>query len=257
MATARATALVEIENQLAERVTEFAEALPSHIKPEHFQRATLTALQQNPKLIEVDRRSLFTALKRCAQDGLIPDGREAVLVIYSDRERGSVAQYQPMVAGIRKLVLQSGEITRFEQAVICEGDEWDYELGDTPHIKHKPALDNRGKPILAYSVAQFRDGTLSRDVMTVAEIEKRRDVSRSQRGGPWVDWWNEMACKTVAKHHAKMLPMWVEARTALARDDDDDTKIMPVAAPTRTEHPKNARALLSSLMLYRLPRRKR
>ena len=103
------------------RVSEFAEALPSHIKPEHFQRATLTALQQNPKLIEVDRRSLFNALKRCAQDGLIPDGREAVLVIYKDRERGSIAQYQPMVAGIRKLVLQSGEITRFEQAVICDG----------------------------------------------------------------------------------------------------------------------------------------
>ena len=130
----------------------------------------MTALQQNPKLIEVDRRSLFNALKRCAQDGLIPDGREAVLVIYKDRERGSIAQYQPMVAGIRKLVLQSGEITRFEQAVICEGDEWAYELGDTPHIKHKPALDNRGKPILVYSVAQFRDGTLSRDVMT-----RRRD----------------------------------------------------------------------------------
>ena len=60
------------------------------------------------------------------------------------------------------------------------GDDWAYELGDTPHIKHRPALENRGKPILAYSVAQFRDGTLSRDVMTVAEIEKRREVSRSQ-----------------------------------------------------------------------------
>ena len=125
-------------------------------------------------------------------------------------------------------------------------------LATTPHIKHKPALDNRGKPILAYSVAQFRDGTLSRDVMTVAEIEKRRDVSRAKDGGPWVDWWDEMACKTVAKHHAKMLPMCVEARTALTRDDDDN--VLPVAcAAHRTDNPKNARALLSSLTLYRPP----
>ena len=240
MATARATALVEIHDQLQARAGEFANALPSHIKPEYFQRATLTALSQNPKLVEVDRRSLFNALMRCAQDGLICDGREAALVIFRDRERGSVAQYMPMVAGIRKLVLQSGEITRFEQAVICEGDAWDYELGDQPHIKHKPALDNRGRPILAYSVAQFRDGTLSRDVMTVAEIEKRRNVSRSKDGGPWVDWWNEMACKTVAKHHAKMLPMSVEARSAINRDDDDN--VLPGGRANRHAGTRNTPA---------------
>ena len=227
----RGTALAEIETQLAERVTEFAEALPSHIRPEHFQRAAMTALQQNAKLIEVDRRSLFTALKRCAQDGLIPDGREAVLVIYRDRDRGSIAQYQPMIAGIRKLVLQSGEISRFDQQIIYDGDVWDYEEGDNPHIKHRPALDNRGKPILVYSIAQFRDGTLSRDVMSVADVQKRREQSQAKDGEAWRKWWDEMAFKTVAKHHAKRLPMSVEARNALARDDDGGT-VMPVLSPS-------------------------
>ena len=71
-----------------------------------------------------------------------------------------------------------------------------------------------------------------------------------------MDWWDEMACKTVAKHHAKMLPMSVEARTALTRDDDDNVKSCRCCTD-RAGHPKNARAWLSSLMPCRLPRKAR
>lgn len=215
-----ATPMVELRDQLEARTAEFANALPSHIKPAHFQRATLTAIQQNPKLLDVDRRSLLNALMRCAGDGLLPDGRQAALVIYKSKDRGPIAQYLPMVAGIRKLVQQSGEISRFEQVVVYDGDEFAYELGDQPFIKHKPALTNRGLPVVVYSVAQWRDGTLSREVMTVDEIEKVRAASRAANDGPWVDWWEEMARKTVAKRHAKVLPMSNDAADVLARDDD-------------------------------------
>lgn len=213
--------LIELRGQLEARAGEFEHALPSHIKPEHFQRATLTAISQNPKLLEADRRSLFNALMRCAQDGLIPDGRQAALVMFRDRERGQVAQYMPMVAGIRRLVQQSGEITRFEQTVVYENDEFDCSLGDRPHLRHRPAFDNRGAARLVYSIAQFRDGSLSREIMTVDEIEKVRQVSRAKDDGPWRDWWDEMARKTVAKRHAKILPMSNDVASALARDDDE------------------------------------
>jgi len=217
----------EFRGQLESRTRQFAEALPSHIRPEHFQRAAITAINQNPKLLNVDRRSLFNALMRCAQDGLIPDGRQAVLVIYKDRERGEVAQYQQMVAGIRLLVQQSGEISRFEQTVVYENDQFEYCLGDNPHIDHRPAIDNRGPPILVYSVAQYGDGTLSREVMTVDEIEKVRGVSRSKNGQAWTEWWGEMARKTVAKRHAKVLPTSNDAKVALARDDAEHFSISP------------------------------
>jgi recombination protein RecT len=236
--TTAVPALVELRAQLEARTNEFANALPSHIKPEHFQRVTLTAISLNPKLLNVDRRSLFNELMRCAQDGLIPDGRQAVLVIYKDRERGTIAKYQQMIAGVRMLVQQSGEVTRFEQTVVYANDEFSYRLGDRPHISHKPAIDNRGDPIIVYSIAEFRDGgALSREVMTVEEIEKARAVSRSKDDGPWVQWWGEMARKTVAKRHAKVLPMSNDARAALARDDEADglLSILPSArAPART-----------------------
>lgn len=219
----RAEAMVEFRDQLEARATEFANALPAaSLKLEQFKRAALTSVAMNPKILNVDRRSLINALMRSAQDGLLPDGRQAALVIYKDRERGHIAQYQQMVGGVRVLVQRSGEISRFEQTVVYENDEFDYQLGDHPRIDHKPVLNGaRGKPTHVYSVAQFADGTLSREVMTVEEVEQVRAVSRLPNSGPWVDWWGEMARKTVAKRHAKVLPMSSDAVAALARDDAD------------------------------------
>src|SRR5262245_36987324 len=132
--------LEEFRNQLDARTRSFAAALPSHIRPDLFQRATMTAVQLNADLLRVDRRTLFTSLMRCAQDGLIPDGRQAAIVVFNDKERGQIAQYFPMIYGIRKLVQQSGEITRFEQQIVYEHDEFEFELGDNAHIRHVPHL---------------------------------------------------------------------------------------------------------------------
>jgi phage RecT family recombinase len=234
--------LIEFRGQLEQRTDEFAAALPSHIKPEHFQRVALTAVQVNPKLLTVERRSLLTALMRCAQDGLIPDGRQAALVIFNTRERGPIAQYMPMVAGIRRLVQQSGEIVRFEQQIVYENEVFDFELGDDPYLHHRRALSERGPAMGAYSIAQFRDGSRSYEWMSTEEIEQVRRVSRAAAEGPWVDWWSEMARKTVAKRHAKSLPMANDIDAVFARDDEAFTALpalAPAAAPKRP-----ARALL-------------
>lgn len=244
--TAAAAPLIELRGQLDARGAEFASALPAHITPAHFIRIALTAISQTPDLLNVDRRSLINSLMRCAQDGLLPDGRQAALVIFKSRERGAIAQYMPMTAGIRKLVQQSGEITRFEQCVVYEHDRFDYRLGDRPHISHIPAIENRGKPILVYSIAQFRDGTLSREIMTVAEIEQVRAVSRAANSGPWVDWWSEMAKKTIAKRHAKVLPMSNDSAAVIHRDDNEHTDLPPVTHETASRMPVGERPRLAA-----------
>jgi recombination protein RecT len=221
-ALAQRSAQLEIQEFFTARSGELAKALPSHIRPEYFQRAVMTAIAANPKLLNVDRRSLWNASLKCAQDGLTPDGREAAFVIFRSKE-GEIAQYLRMVGGIRKLVLQSGEITRFEQTIVYQHDRFNIRFGDRPHIHHEPVdLNDRGKPIAVYSVAQFRDGTLSREVMTVEEIEKVRAVSRTAHDGPWKQWWEEMARKTVARRHAKVLPMSTDVAALLAREGDED-----------------------------------
>src|SRR4051812_44409364 len=94
--------ITQFRSELVAMTPEFANALPSHIKPEKFQRVVMTVVQLQPDLLSGDRRSLFAACIKCAADGLIPDGREAALVKF-----GSAIQYMPMFTGIQKRVRNS------------------------------------------------------------------------------------------------------------------------------------------------------
>ncbi len=210
--------LVVFRHQVEAREGEFKAALPTHIPAERFTRVLITAVTNNPSLLtKVDRRTLFNAAMRAAQDGLMPDGREGAIVEFAGK-----AQWMPMIAGLRKKVRNSGEIATWEAHVVFENDAFEFELGDNPFIMHKPALTDRGKPILAYSIAVLKTGEKSREVMSIAEIEKVRSASRSKGSGPWTQWWEEMARKTVARRHSKVLPMSSDLDELFRRDEDDD-----------------------------------
>jgi recombination protein RecT len=208
---------------------QFAAALPSHIKPEKFVRVVMTITQLNPELLRLDRQSLLAACLKCASDGLIPDGREAALVPF----KGKVA-YMPMFMGIQKRVRNSGEISSIQAHVIYENDEFVIQRGLEENIKHIPLFPgDRGKPIGAYAMARFKDGSDPMfEVMDIAAIEKVRAVSQTGRssGSPWSSWWDEMARKSVFRRLAKWLPMDSEVDELLRRDDQ-------AGAPTTTDAP--------------------
>src|SRR4051812_18112299 len=82
-------------------------ALPGNVTPERFVRCAVTAIQQSPALITADRDSLFASIVKCAQVGLIPDGREAALVEVKIKGEKKV-QFWPMVNGYRKIAAKNG-----------------------------------------------------------------------------------------------------------------------------------------------------
>lgn len=210
------------------RTDEFKEqvglALPEGMRPERFVRVMATALLDNPELADADPNSVFQAGLRCATDGLLPDGREAAFVMF-----GKKAAYLPMIAGFRRIAADYGWSLRTQ--VVHDADEFEYSPADGT-IVHRPARPgvDRGEPIGAYCVAQHKDGRREVEFMSVAEIEKVRQTSRAKNSGPWVEWWERMAEKTVGRRSFKKLPLDdADRRVAslLAADDD------PEAATTR------------------------
>ena len=105
------TALVEIRSAVEKMAPQFKAALPAHVPVERFVRTTLTAVQTNQALLDADRRTLFAAATKAAQTGLLPDGREGAIVTFRRKDGTVEAQWMPMVAGIMKLVRNSGEIS--------------------------------------------------------------------------------------------------------------------------------------------------
>lgn len=193
-----------IRQNLTQMAPEFKAALPAHVSVEKFTRVVMTAIQNNADLANADRRSLFGAVVRLAQDGLLPDGREAAIVLF-----GNKAQAMPMIAGVLKKIRQSGEVAKVSAQVVYEHDHFVVKYGFDEDVEHvPPPLDKpRGKPIGAYATAVLKDGAQLLEVMSHEEIEKVRSVSRSGKNGPWAQWWGEMARKTVMRRLSKRLPM--------------------------------------------------
>src|SRR4051812_6061674 len=50
-------------------------ALPAGVSLDKFLRVAITALQQNPELLSMDRNSLFASIVTAAQLGLMPDAQ--------------------------------------------------------------------------------------------------------------------------------------------------------------------------------------
>jgi recombination protein RecT len=211
-------------HELHRQETQFAAALPAHIPVERFTRVVVTAVQNNPKLLQCDRRSLWNACMKAAQDGLLPDGRESAIV-----PSGKQASYRPMIAGIRKKVRNSGEIATWDVHAVHEKDKFSFALGDTPFIAHEPSLeDDPGRTIAVYSIATLKSGEKSRDVMSMAAVRRIRDRSdayKAWKAGkipptPWNTDEDEMAKKTVARRHSKVLPMSSDLDDLMRNDDD-------------------------------------
>jgi recombination protein RecT len=223
----------QVRGQLDKMQGQFALALPEHVSPEKFVRVVMTAVQGNADLLKASRQSLFGAAMKCAQDGLLPDGREAALVTY-----GQQVQYLPMIAGVLTKVRRSGELLSIAAHVVYENDAFTYTLGDNEHIDHQPCLTgSRGKAVAVYAVAKTKDGGIYREVMSVEEVNAVRNVSRAKNAGPWVQWWSEMARKTVLRRLSKRLPMSTDLQQVFDRDNDHyDLNAAQGAAKIRRLH---------------------
>lgn len=235
VATREESPIAKLQTMLGARAAEIHAALPDHIAPDKFNRTVVTAATQNPDLLKADRGSLILAAYKCAQDGLLPDGREAAFVTFKENKKTPdgwetrlVVQYIPMVYGLRKKILQSFEVSSLEAGVVyakeLEEGAFFYEVGMNPPLRHRPSFTLKAedttddKIVAAYSIATMKDGTKSFEVMRRFEIDAVRETSQTgatkdRKGnartpkGPWVDWFAEMAKKTVMRRHSKTLPM--------------------------------------------------
>lgn len=232
------TSLVQFRNELGKMRSEIAMVLPPHISLDRFARVFLTAVQRTPSLLSCTRRSLWNSILACAQDGLLPDGREAVLVEYRGKDGGAgAAGYIPMTAGLIKKLRESADIASIMVEVVRRGDTFHYRLGDEPSITHEPALDGDpfAPPLFVYSIVKFSNGEISRCVMTWKEVIAIRDRFARTRSGPWFDpvTIGEMGKKTCLRRHCKRLPLSPEAERVLTRGDEALYDLKPQPQVTR------------------------
>lgn len=201
---------------------EIEKALPSHMNPDRMARIALTTIRTNPKLLEASIPSLLGAVMQAAQLGLEPGLiGHCYLVPFRNGKTGQTdVQFIIGYKGMIDLARRSGQIENIYAHAVYSHDEFDYELGLEPKLKHKPYMEgDRGEFIGAYAVAHFKDGGYQFEFMPKSEIDKRRKRSKAANNGPWVTDFEEMAKKTVIRHMWKYLPISIEIQQQAMQDE--------------------------------------
>lgn len=219
-------------------------ALPSVITPERFTRMVMTAVSSNPQLAECSPASFCGAMMQAAQLGLEPNTPlgQAYLIPY--RNHGKLeCQYQTGYKGLITLAYRSGEFKSIYAREVYEGDEFSYEYGLEPQLKHVPSTGaDRGSVIYYYGVFTLTNGGFGFEVMSMAEM-KQFAMTYSQaykkgRNTPWKTNFDEMAKKTVLKRVLKYAPLSTEFVREVNADETIKTSLDAdmVAMPDETDY---------------------
>lgn len=212
---------------------QMALALPKTLTAERMTRIVMTEIRKTPALMQCDQASLLGAVMQAAQLGLEPGGAlgHCYLLPFGNGKSKTGQPNAQLIIGYRgmlDLARRSGQIQSFSAFTVHEGDEFHYELGLRPDIKHIPsdAADRDSRPInYVYAVANLKDGGVQFEVMSRAAIEAVRMQSKAGKSGPWVTHWEEMAKKTCLRRLFKYLPISIEAARAIQVDENTDRGI--------------------------------
>lgn len=213
-----------IEDYLKQMAPKMQEALPKHMDVDRLMRLTMTTIRTTPELRNADVGSLLGGVMQAAQLGLEPGilGQCYLLPFKNNNKGITECQFIIGYKGMIDLARRSGHIESIYAHAVYENDDFEYELGLNPTLKHIPTMDaDKGEYIGSYAVAHFKDGGYQMEFMPKAEIEKRRLSSPGGRSkySPWNNYYEEMANKTVIRHMWKYLPISVELQHQVAHDE--------------------------------------
>jgi recombination protein RecT len=175
----------------------------------------INAVLRNPALADCNKGSFVMSVINAAELGLELGLGQAALVPYK-----GIVQCQPMYQGLMELARRSGKIKKMTAEVVHKGDEFVYEKGLSPILRHVPKGNNK-EVTHAYAVATLDDDDTQFEVMTIEELNKVKASSPAARRGdsPWQTWPEEMMKKTVIKRLCKMLPKSGALERAMDLDD--------------------------------------
>lgn len=219
------------------------QALPKTVKIDRFLRVAMNAIAKNPDLQKCSASSLYGAIMQSAQFGLeIGLMNQAHLVPFWNSDKKCFeAQFQIGYLGLRDMAEWYGDVQDGDAQVVYEKDEFDYELGDTTSIRHKPHKgQSRGEQVYYYAWAKPKHGKIKVAVMSRQEVEEHRDkFVRKTKAGEFSPMWTKTfdaaAIKTVIRKCYKLVARSPQLREAIALDEMQEVQI-PQGLGVEVEH---------------------
>lgn len=203
---------------------EIKKALAGAISTEKFTRIVMSAVSANPDLANCTQSSFLGAVMTAAQLGLEPNSAIGACYIIPRKNKGEMtAQFQLGYKGMIDLAYRSGDVESISAHIVYANDEFEYEYGINPNLKHVPALSDRGEAIAAYAVVKLKNGGTMFEIDSLANIRDfaiKKSVSFSAGySSPWKTDFESMALKTMVKRVLKYAPISTDFQRGLSNDE--------------------------------------
>lgn len=231
-APAKITKSMSIADLIKTLEPEIRKALPSVISTERFTRMALSALNNNPQLMECSQMSFLAALMNTAQLGLEPNTPlgQAYLIPYKNKGKLE-CQFQLGFKGMIDLIYRNENVQTIQAHCVHEHDTFAYAFGLNPRLEHVPSVDengNRGEVTHVYALYKLANGGFGFEVMSKREIdlhaEKYSKAFHSDYS-PWKTDYDSMAKKTVIKKLLKYAPLKTDVIRAVTTDSSIKSEI--------------------------------
>lgn len=159
-----------VSGWLAKLQPQMALALPKHMNPDRMTRLVLTAFSSNHALAECSPHSVAASIMTASQLGLEPNvNGQGYLIPY-----GGTCTFVPGWKGLVDLANRGGRCTVWTGAVY-KGDDFDYQLGDAPFVRHKPG---EGEELDANLLYVYAIGRIKGQEVPVIEVWTKAKVIR-------------------------------------------------------------------------------
>ena len=107
--------------------------------------------------------------------------------------------------GLLHLAQSTGAIKWGQCKLVHQGDTYESNGLDAAPTHKYNAFGDRGPVVGGYCTVKTADGDYLTEEMSLAEI-KSVEASSKAKNGPWKNWWEEMARKTIVKRASKYWP---------------------------------------------------
>ena len=136
--------------------------------------------------------------------------------------------------GLLHLAQVSGAIQWGQCRLVHANDTYESNgLDKAPTHKYN-AFGERGPVVGGYCTVKTQQGDYLTDEMSLAEIKQVENTSKA-KNGPWKNWWEEMARKTIVKRAAKYWPRVERVDNAIHHLNDDEGIEMEPVMPHKPE----------------------
>lgn len=224
-----------------------SELLETHnISTAQFKQIVINELKRSEKMQEAfinNPSSLFASILLCAELGLNPSNEVGEFYFIPFKKK-----IKPILGykGVVNLLLRSGDIAKLWCEIVYKDDDFDYELGLEPRLRHIPSHSGNKQMKYVYAVAKLTNGETLFKVMSkseILEIAEMTDYSNELYYDLKKDPQGWMYKKAVIKQLSKTLPKDYYGKKGVSVDNkaeggaylklDDENNIMVVESKNK------------------------